>query len=890
MGAFGHFRPYGPPANRATSRSSTPRHAASLGRRRRRSRAMEGFVTVFFWQHDLDPAFPLSVLEYETRDADDQMHWHEYLEIALCLQGGGQFPVRAPQLSGGARRCLSHRRRRAARWRHRSPQPDAPPPHPLPPGAHRGAGLSQLRRRLPLTFQVRWTPVRQPPSGRRGCRLRAPADPPRAQDNLGPGGPGRPAPPRREPETRARRPGAVCACQRVGTGWLGNARRSARTGAASAELCRAALPGEPDIGAGVGARARERVARAPPVQGRDERGLQGVRHEPASLGGEAPASDQRYLRAGGGLHGRLHKPQPVLQGVPALFVDVARRLPAVLPAFGRGGGRAAARPPVGARGSRARGLTRGHALPGSRTPSQCRYRQLEPDRLEQERHVAPRQPLLTVNRPLVTLPLAIADPETGGEDRSSARASRVPMRMGPAPDRESSMPSFPHLFSPIQLGGLELPNRVVHVPTDISSSHADGEVSERDIHHHTDIARGGAGFVIVGATTPDSTTGRPTVTCLVADGDNYIPGLARLAEGMHRYGAKCAVQLQHPGRQCAIPRYNTLGATDRVLKLPWSAGHEIIYENAEEKGKEIRAASIVEILELVDLFSEAAWRVKQAGFDAVELHAAHGYLLSEFMSPFLNQRNDRFGGSLENRMRFPLAVVDSIQKKCGKAYPILVRYSFDEWYAGGRGAEEGVEIARVLERAGCAAVDLSMGMQESPGAGFDPMQYPQGWATYAAEATKKAIRIPVITSHSLRDPAYCDQIIAEGKTDLVGLARQLLADPYWPVKAQYGRVRSIRKCISCLGGCWQESLMAKHEIACSINAACGNPAYAEMKRTTKAARVAVVGGGPAGMEAARIATERGHTVTLFEKAGELGGALLYCCLVPDPVQVPAHLL
>ena len=442
------------------------------------------------------------------------------------------------------------------------------------------------------------------------------------------------------------------------------------------------------------------------------------------------------------------------------------------------------------------------------------------------------------------------------------------------------MARFPHLFSPIQLGNIELPNRVVHAPTDISSSHADGEVSEHDIHHHESIARGGAGFIIVGATTPDAATGRPTVTCLVADGDNYVPGLARLAESMHRYGAKCAVQLQHPGRQCAIPRYNTLGATDRVLKLPWSAGHEIIYENAEEKGKEIRAASISEILELVDLFSEAAWRVKQAGFDAVELHAAHGYLLSEFMSPYLNQRNDRFGGSLENRMRFPLAVVDSIQKKCGKGFPVLVRYSFEEWVEGGRGLEEGVEIAKMLELAGCAAVDLSMGIQESAGAGFDPMQYPQGWATYAAEATKKAIRIPVITSHSLRDPEYCDQIIAEGKTDLVGLARQLLADPYWPVKAQYGKVKSIRKCISCLGGCWQESLMAKHEIACSINAACGNPAYAEMTRTTNAVRIAVVGGGPAGMEAARIATERGHTVTLFEKAGELGGALLYCCLVP----------
>ncbi|HEX8940868.1 MAG TPA: FAD-dependent oxidoreductase [Candidatus Limnocylindrales bacterium] len=441
--------------------------------------------------------------------------------------------------------------------------------------------------------------------------------------------------------------------------------------------------------------------------------------------------------------------------------------------------------------------------------------------------------------------------------------------------------SFPHLFSPLQLGNFELPNRIVHVPTDVSSSHADGEVSERDIAHHAEVARGGAAFVIVGATTPDMKTGRPTVTCLVADGDNYVPGLARLAESMHRYGAKCAVQLQHPGRQAAIPRYNTLGATDRVLKLPWSAGHEIVYENAEEKGKEIREASIAEILEMVDLFSEAAWRVKQAGFDAVELHAAHGYFLSEFMSPFLNKRTDRFGGSFENRMRFLLAVIDSIQKKCGKGFPLLVRYSFDEYYEGGRGAEEGVEIAKLLERAGCAAVDLSMGMQESPGAGFDPMHYPQGWATYAAEMTKRAVRIPVITSHSLRDPEYCEQILAEGKTDLVGLSRQLLADPYWPIKAKYGRVRQIRRCISCLGGCWQESLMAKKEIACSINAACGDPTYAKRLAPTRTpVRVAVVGGGPAGMEAARVATERGHHVTLFERANELGGAMLYVCLVP----------
>ncbi|HVI39995.1 MAG TPA: FAD-dependent oxidoreductase [Anaerovoracaceae bacterium] len=442
------------------------------------------------------------------------------------------------------------------------------------------------------------------------------------------------------------------------------------------------------------------------------------------------------------------------------------------------------------------------------------------------------------------------------------------------------MSNYPNLFKPIRIGNMEVPNRIVHVPTDVSSSNADGSVSERDIYHHSEIAKGGAGLIIVGATTPDSKTGRPTVTCLVADADNYIPGLTRLAAGMHRYGAKCAVQLQHPGRQCAIPRYNTMSTNDMVLKLPWSAGHEIVYENAEEKGKPVRAMATEEVLEMIDLFSEAAWRVKQAGFDAVELHAAHGYLISQFMSPYLNRRIDRFGGSFENRMRFPLAIIDQIQRKCGKDFPILVRYSADEWVDGGRDLEESKLVAQVFEEARVAALDLSQCVQESPGAGFDPMYYPEGWTMYASEEIKKLVNIPVINSHTLRDPDHCEKLLAEGKTDMIGLARQLLADPYWPVKAKYGKVKEIRKCISCLTGCWQESMMAKKEIGCAINPACGNMAYADMKKSEKPAAVAVVGGGPAGMEAARIATVRGHKVTIFEKSGELGGAILGCCMVP----------
>ena len=338
------------------------------------------------------------------------------------------------------------------------------------------------------------------------------------------------------------------------------------------------------------------------------------------------------------------------------------------------------------------------------------------------------------------------------------------------------MEKFPNLFKPIQIGNLEIPNRIAHEPTDISSSNADGSVSERDIFHHREIAKGGVGLIIVGATTPDAKSGRPTVTCLVADADNYIPGLARLADSIHQYGAKCALQLQHPGRQCAIPRHSVMSTNDMVMKLPWSAGHEIVYENAEEKGKEVRAMTVEEVLEMVELFAEAAWRVKQSGFDAVEFHAAHGYLISGFMSPFINKRNDRFGGSFENRMRFPLAIIDQTRKKCGRDFPILVRYSADEWVPGGREIEESMLVAKAFEEAGVAALDLSMCVQESPGAGFDPMQYPQGWTLYASEAIKKVVKIPVINSHSCETRNTANRPWPKAKRIWWGLPAK-----FWPI-------------------------------------------------------------------------------------------------------------
>ncbi len=441
-------------------------------------------------------------------------------------------------------------------------------------------------------------------------------------------------------------------------------------------------------------------------------------------------------------------------------------------------------------------------------------------------------------------------------------------------------PDYPHLFSPIRIWNFTVENRICHVPTDISSANADGGVSERVIRYHEQVAKGGCGFIIVGASTPDRATGRPTVTCLSVDEDPLIPGLAELAEAMHRHGARCAVQVQHPGRQAAWPRKGLLSASDQLVSLPGSAGHEIVYAEENAKGKSARAMTVDEIYDLVEKFGEAAWRVQQAGFDAVELHGAHGYLIAQFMSPYVNRRNDRFGGSFLNRQRFLLEIIERIKRKCGREYPIGVRYSGEEWVQGGRTLEESIQVAQLLAQQGVAFLDISAGIFEAPGAVMDPMYYPQGWNTYAAEGVKKHVAIPVITSHTLRDPAYCEQIVAQGRADLVGLSRQMIADPYWANKARARQPEEIRKCISCLVGCWQESLMVKRHMRCSVNPAVGDERFIELRPAARKLRVAVVGGGPGGMEAARIATLRGHQVTLFEKTGELGGAILYCCAAP----------
>jgi len=441
---------------------------------------------------------------------------------------------------------------------------------------------------------------------------------------------------------------------------------------------------------------------------------------------------------------------------------------------------------------------------------------------------------------------------------------------------------YPNLFKPLRIGSMVAKNRINFEPTSVSASHADGSVSELDIEMFSEVAKGGYGMVTVGGCTPDSKTGRLMVTNVDLSEDNLVPGLAVLAKSIKKYGALAVPQICHPGRQCAMPKGSYLSTNDMVIRLPWSAGHEVVFANAEEKGKEIKAMSTSEILDNIDMWSMAAYRCMLAGFDGVGIHAAHGYLASAFLSPYLNRRIDRFGGSFDNRMRFVLSIVAEIKSKCGKDYPVIVRYSANEWVPGGIDTEESKRIAVALEQGGVDAIDLSQCIQETPGAGFDPMPYNEGWTLYSAQAVKPLVKIPVIISHALRTPSFCEKIIADGTADMVGQCRQALADPYWPIKIQQGKEEKIRKCISCLTGCWQESAMIKHNIQCAINPICGNMDFYKMDKTIAAhpLKVAIVGGGPAGMEAARWLVLKGHKPTIFEKKAEMGGAILGCCLTP----------
>lgn len=428
---------------------------------------------------------------------------------------------------------------------------------------------------------------------------------------------------------------------------------------------------------------------------------------------------------------------------------------------------------------------------------------------------------------------------------------------------------FPKLFESGMIGNICVKNRIVFPPCTTNFAGPTGEVTDRLIKYYTERAKGGVGTIIIENTQVKYPEGKNVSCQLRLDDNKYIPGYQELTEAIHTYGARVIQQIHHAGRQ----PHNTEGVTP---KAPSAIPCGFLQIPVKELTNE-------EVWDLIERFSETALRVKKAGMDGVEFHSAHGYLIGQFLSPHTNQRVDEFGGSFERRMKFLLEIIKRTREKVGPNFPLDVRYSVDEFVPGGLTLEDGKQIAAVLEEAGIDILHITSGIYESMPTLLEPMRYEEGWRIYLAEEIKKVVNIPVITVGQIKTPAVAEKILEEGKADFVALGRPLIADPEWPVKAAEGRENDIRKCISCNIGCIGGHVFNDLYMRCSVNPVVGHEreqGWVDLEPAAKKKTVMIVGAGPGGMEAARVASVRGHEVTLYDKQNELGGQLKVAAVPP----------
>lgn len=419
---------------------------------------------------------------------------------------------------------------------------------------------------------------------------------------------------------------------------------------------------------------------------------------------------------------------------------------------------------------------------------------------------------------------------------------------------------FSTLFRPVKIGKMEIKNRLAVPPMGTGFAADDGGVSERLISYHELRARGGFGLIIVEVTAIDGERGLGSGHQLCLHDDRLIPGFKKLAETVHKYGTKLAVQLYHPGRS-TFPMF--LGGKQPVAP---SEVPDPIMRQAPH------ALTIDEIKDMVERYAQGARRAKEAGCDAAEFHGAHGYLISEFMSAYANKRTDEYGGGFENFLRFPLEIVNRSRELVGPDFPLLFRISADELVPLGRTLPESVDMMKHLVAAGIDAVDVSIGVPESSHYTSAPADMPPGFNAERSLKFKQVLKVPVLVAGRIDEPAVAEDIIKSGKADLVHIGRQSLADPDWPSKVRNGHVKDIVKCLSCNEGCIEGlAIWLRPSITCVQNLALGKEAQYALPKVSKPRKVLVAGGGPGGLEAARTAALRGHHVTLFEKDGYLGG-------------------
>lgn len=427
---------------------------------------------------------------------------------------------------------------------------------------------------------------------------------------------------------------------------------------------------------------------------------------------------------------------------------------------------------------------------------------------------------------------------------------------------------FKNLFKPGRIGTLELKNRLVLPAMATGSAEEGGKVSDAQIAWYARRAKGGAGLIILETTFAATAVDNRKVFSGVfrADDASCIPGLARLAEGIHKNGAKAAVQL-------------SVGAGAQAIGEPWFPSSQPVPTvspsgiPALEHNDQPRALSIEEIKKIVEFCGKSAWNVKKAGYDMIEVHAHGGYLIAQFMFPYFNKRTDEYGGSLDNRCRFLMEIVDSIRKAVGREFPLTVKYSIEDFLPDSWDVKQSQILARKLEAAGVDGIGISCGVHNAKLPASPPYFIPRGKFIPFAEAIKEVVNIPVMVGGRLNDPELADKVLKDGKADFINIGRGLIADPDWPQKVASGKIKEIRPCLAC-NECKQCMVRASW-VRCSVNAVAGREVeYDSIKPAKVKKKVLVAGGGPGGMEAARIASLRGHEVILCEGRRQLGGLLL----------------
>lgn len=428
---------------------------------------------------------------------------------------------------------------------------------------------------------------------------------------------------------------------------------------------------------------------------------------------------------------------------------------------------------------------------------------------------------------------------------------------------------YDNLFQPLSINKMELKNRIIMPAMGTLLADEGHRVSEKHLAYYGARARGGVAMIVTETAEVDDYACGPT--SLGIYDDRHIPGLKKLADTVHEGGAKLCAQLHDFGRETVL---FGVKPTKAPSKLPCRMCQDIPDVMNED-----------EILQAIAHFAQSARRAKEAGMDAVELHGAHGYLIAQFMSPFSNRRTDEWGGNLEGRMRFPLEVIKAVRKMAGPDFPIIFRISADEGVWGGRSIEESVLIAPILAASGVDALSVSTGVYDTMNRAVAAMGQPRGLNVEAAEKIKAVVDVPVIVAGRLNSPMLAQSVIQTKKADFVAIGRGILCDPDFPNKIKEGRIDDIRWCISCNQGCIDKIVSTGTPVTCLMNPEAGRETEMKMEPANPKKKILVAGGGPAGMEAARVAVIRGHKVVLCEKNGSLGGQFALGCIPPGKQEI-----